>query len=114
MIRDFTGLAKCLIAGRRSRHRSAGDSRAHPDKDLRLSELRHQGRAWCGIGQAVITKKSMLYHFTNEGGIDGTTRLLKNICGLCYLKRCREEFKNAPKDVAELSALYNTFGNVTA
>lgn len=54
----------------------------------------------------VITPASLEYNFTNEGGIDGTTRLLKNICGLWLLERCRAEFTDAPVDIAELSALW--------
>lgn len=32
--------------------------------------------------------------------------MLKNICGLWLFERCRAEFKDAPKDVAALAALY--------
>ncbi len=53
----------------------------------------------------IITEESRRYNFTNEGGIDGTTRFLKNICGLWLFERCRDEFVDAPQDVAELSAL---------
>lgn len=48
----------------------------------------------------------MRYNFTNEGGIDGSTRFLKNICGLWLLERCREEFTDAPENIAELAAIY--------
>ena len=32
--------------------------------------------------EAIINEESFKYNFTNEGGIEGTTRFLKNICGL--------------------------------
>ncbi len=51
---------------------------------------------------AIITEKSFGYNFTNEGGIEGTTRFLKNICGLWLLERCRKEWTDAPKDVAQI------------
>ena len=54
----------------------------------------------------IITEKSLEYNFTNEGGVDGTIRVLKNITGLWLFERCREEFKDAPKDIAALAALY--------
>ena len=56
----------------------------------------------------IITKQSFAENFTNEGGIDGTIRFLKNICGLWLFERCRAEFADAPKDVAELVALAGT------
>ena len=52
--------------------------------------------------------ESFRYNFTNEGGIEGTTRFLKNICGLWIFEQCRKEFKNAPDGVAELVALCDT------
>lgn len=54
----------------------------------------------------VINENSFRLNFTNEGGLDGTTRFLKNICGLWLFERCREEFPDTVcKDVAALSAL---------
>lgn len=55
--------------------------------------------------QPIITSESFRQNFTNEGGLDGTTRFLKNICGLWLFERCREEFTDAPADVAALAAL---------
>ena len=56
----------------------------------------------------IITKQSFAENFTNEGGVDGTIRFLKNICGLWLFERCRAEFTDASKDVAELVALAGT------
>ena len=58
--------------------------------------------------KAIINEKSRQYNFTNEGGIDGTTRFLKNICGLWLFERCRAEWtaQDAPvDDIKALSAL---------
>lgn len=41
----------------------------------------------------VINEESARQNFTNEGGIDGTTRLLKNITGMWILEQCRKEWK---------------------
>ena len=49
---------------------------------------------------AVITPRSYELNFTNEGGIEGTTRFLKNICGMWLYERCRKEW---PDDVRQLS-----------
>lgn len=37
----------------------------------------------------VLTERCMQLNFTNEGGVGGTTRLLKNISGLWLLQECR-------------------------
>ena len=40
----------------------------------------------------VITTESYSLNFTNEGGVNGTTRLLKNITGMWILEQCRREW----------------------
>lgn len=55
--------------------------------------------------EAIITDESFRQNFTNEGGIEGTTRFLKNICGLWLFEQSRKEFKDAPESVGELVAL---------
>lgn len=52
---------------------------------------------------AIISKESFECNFTNEGGIEGTTRFLKNICGMWLLERCRKEWTDAPADVAQVN-----------
>ena len=49
--------------------------------------------------------RSFRLNYTNEGGVDGTIRFLKNICGLWLLEGCRKEWKDVPADVNELNAL---------
>ena len=41
---------------------------------------------------AIINDRSYELNFTNEGGIEGTTRFLKNICGMWLYERCRKEW----------------------
>ncbi len=38
----------------------------------------------------IINEESARLNFTNEGGIDGTTRFLKNITGMWILEQCRK------------------------
>ena len=40
----------------------------------------------------MITDQALRLNFTNEGGVGGTTRLLKNVMGLWMLQRCRRSF----------------------
>ncbi len=53
---------------------------------------------------AIINNVSYERNFTNEGGIEGTTRFLKNICGMWIYERCRKEWTDAPKSHPELQA----------
>ena len=55
--------------------------------------------------KAIISDDSFRENFTNEGGIEGTTRFLKNICGLWLFEQSRKEFKDVPDSVEELVAL---------
>jgi rhamnulokinase len=41
------------------------------------------------VDAPVITSESLRLNFTNEGGVHGTTRLLKNVMGLWMLQGCR-------------------------
>jgi rhamnulokinase len=42
--------------------------------------------------QPVINEETYSLNFTNEGGADGTIRLLKNICGMWLIERCKKEW----------------------
>lgn len=55
------------------------------------------------VKDAIISEKSFEYNFTNEGGVEGTTRFLKNICGMWLLERCRKEWTDAPADVNQIN-----------
>jgi rhamnulokinase len=47
----------------------------------------------------VMTAKARDLNFTNEGGVAGTTRLLKNIGGLWLLQACRRSWARDGRDV---------------
>lgn len=48
--------------------------------------------------QPIINEESYRLNFTNEGGVDGTTRFLKNICGMWLLEQCRKEWARDGKE----------------
>ncbi|MGB7160863.1 MAG: rhamnulokinase family protein [Tepidisphaeraceae bacterium] len=64
-----------------------------------------RGGDWCYISsgtwslmgvelpEPVINEKSLRYNYTNEGGVGGTIRFLKNIMGLWLVQECRRHFK---------------------
>jgi rhamnulokinase len=69
------------------------------------------------VDQPVITAQSLAYNFTNEGGVCGTFRLLKNIMGLWLVQECRREWARAGKAygydaLAQMAAAAPPFGPI--
>jgi len=52
---------------------------------------------WSLVGletdKPIITKEALAANVTNEGGVYGTNRLLKNVMGLWVLQQCRQEWQ---------------------
>jgi len=51
------------------------------------------------LREPIITARALELNFTNEGGVCGTTRLLKNIGGLWLLQSCRLHWKSQGQDL---------------
>lgn len=105
-VQEFTGLGPVeviAVAG----HDTGSAVAAVPAEDERYAYLSCGTWSLLGIEtpHAIIDEESFRHNFTNEGGIEGTTRFLKNICGLWIFEQCRPELKDAPEGVAELVAL---------
>lgn len=63
----------------------------------------------------LITEETYAMNFTNEGGVEGTTRFLKNICGMWILEQCRKEWERAGKaysypEIVEMAVSARPFG----
>ncbi len=58
------------------------------------------------VDAPVINAETEALNFTNEGGVEGTIRLLKNICGMWLLERCRPAWGETtyPELIAEANA----------
>jgi rhamnulokinase len=50
--------------------------------------------------KAIINDKSFTHQFTNEGGVEGTIRLLKNITGLWFVQECRRQWQKQGHDLS--------------
>ncbi len=46
------------------------------------------------VKDPIINEKSYELNLTNEGGVEGTTRFLKNITGMWLLEQCRKEWEH--------------------
>jgi rhamnulokinase len=52
------------------------------------------------VAAPVITAETLRANFTNEGGVAGTTRLLKNIMGLWLVQECRRTWARGGRDLS--------------
>ena len=52
------------------------------------------------IPAPVINDQTFQFQFTNEGGVEGTIRLLKNIMGLWLVQECRRHWQSAGQDLS--------------
>ncbi|MBP9901911.1 MAG: rhamnulokinase [Verrucomicrobia bacterium] len=59
------------------------------------------------VQKAALSPRALALNMTNEGGIDGTYRLLKNIMGLWLVQQCKRSFDAAGRkyNYAQLAAL---------
>lgn len=104
-VQKMTGLGAVpviAVAG----HDTGSAVAAVPAKDEKFAYLSSGTWSLMGIESknAIINDLSYERNFTNEGGIEGTTRFLKNICGMWLYERCRKEWTDAPASHPELIA----------
>jgi rhamnulokinase len=52
------------------------------------------------VPRPIIDATTLRYNFTNEGGVAGTTRLLKNIMGLWLVQECRRTWARAGRELS--------------
>jgi sugar (pentulose or hexulose) kinase len=67
------------------------------------------------VPSPVISPASLQYNFTNEGGVNGTFRLLKNILGMWLVQACQEAWAlegaaYSPAQLVEMAAAVPAFG----
>ena len=89
-VQRLTGLGPVpviAVAG----HDTGSAVAAVPARDENFAYLSSGTWSLMGIEtrDAIISDLSYERNFTNEGGINGTTRFLKNICGMWLYERCR-------------------------
>ena len=101
----FDGIPVVAVAG----HDTASAIAAVPAADEKFAYLSSGTWSLMGIEAPapIINKESARLNFTNEGGIEGTTRFLKNITGMWLLEQCRKVWKEEGKDYsyAELESM---------
>lgn len=75
-------------------HDTASAVLATPAKNENFAYL--SSGTWSLMGvesiEPVVNDEAFLLNFTNEGGADGSIRLLKNICGMWLIEQCKKEW----------------------
>lgn len=90
-------------------HDTASAVAAVPGLDERSAYI--SSGTWSLVGvevdAPVVNERALELNFTNEGGVAGTTRLLKNVTGLWLLQECRRRWRREGRDYSweELLAL---------
>ncbi|MBR1514309.1 MAG: rhamnulokinase [Bacteroidales bacterium] len=81
-------------------HDTASAIVAVPAKDEHFAYLSSGTWSLMGIevNAPIINEQSARLNFTNEGGIEGTTRFLKNITGMWLVEQCRKKWQAQGKD----------------
>lgn len=92
-VQRLTGLGAVEVVAVAS-HDTGSAVATVPAEDMSMAYL--SSGTWSLMGvvspDPVITERSQQLNFTNEGGVGGTIRVLKNICGMWLLERCRAEW----------------------
>lgn len=92
-VQSLTGLSNVpviAVAG----HDTASAVVAIPAQSTNFAYLSSGTWSLMGIesSKPVISTESEKLNFTNEGGVNNTIRVLKNICGMWILEQCRTEW----------------------
>ena len=93
-VQRLTGLGAVPVVAVAS-HDTGSAVAAVPMEDEKSAYLSSGTWSLMGIEsqEPIISEESFAMNFTNEGGIEGTIRVLKNICGMWLLERCRAEWE---------------------
>lgn len=94
-VMDEVGLHQAAPVVATGSHDTANAVAAVPDLDANSVYI--SSGTWSLMGvevpQPIINDLSLEFDFTNEGGVEGTTRLLKNVAGLWLLQESRRQWQ---------------------
>ncbi len=89
LLTDQEDISVIAVAG----HDTASAVLAVPAESTHFAYLSSGTWSLMGIesDEPVINEATYALNFTNEGGADGSIRLLKNICGMWLIEQCKKE-----------------------
>ncbi|MCP4171657.1 MAG: rhamnulokinase [Fuerstiella sp.] len=102
-VAEFTGLGKLNVVTPATHDTGAAVAAVPTRRTGRADWAYISSGTWSLMGvevqDAVLTEQALQRNVTNEGGIDGSYRLLKNIMGLWLVQRCKVAFAQRGKDI---------------
>ena len=106
---DLGAVPVIAVAG----HDTASAVIATPAENEKFAYLSSGTWSLMGIEskEPVVNQETYSLNFTNEGGADGSIRLLKNICGMWLIEQCKKEWakdKSVSYDDIVLAATQST------
>ncbi len=107
-VADDVGLKRIDVVAPATHDTAAAVAAVPTDKTGSAQWAYISSGTWSLIGievdRPVLTDRALQFNVTNEGGIDGTYRLLKNVMGLWLVQQCRRSFERNGKllDYAQL------------
>lgn len=98
-ISDETGMPRVAVIAVAS-HDTGSAIAAIPAEDEDFAYISSGTWSLMGIESKipVISRESLRFNFTNEGGVEGTFRVLKNIMGLWLIQECRRSWADTGAD----------------
>jgi rhamnulokinase len=118
---DSTGLGKLTVTAPAT-HDTASAVAAVPVRESGRPNWAYiSSGTWSLIGvesaDAALSEKALRYNITNEGGVDGTYRILKNVMGLWLVQELRRSFERSGKafdygDLTRLASEAKPFGSL--
>lgn len=100
-VRDAVGLRHDTPIIASATHDTASAVAAVPGLDERSAYI--SSGTWSLVGveleQPVLDQRARRLNFTNEGGVAGTVRFLKNVGGLWLLQECQRQWRRAGQDL---------------
>jgi rhamnulokinase len=96
-VRDRVGLKESVQVIATATHDTACAVAATPGLDERSAYISSGTWSLVGIeiGEPVLSEQARVLNFTNEGGVGGTIRFLRNVAGLWLLQECHRQWERA-------------------
>jgi rhamnulokinase len=101
-VAQSTGLGRIDVVAPPTHDTGAAVAAVPTDRTGKANWAYISSGTWSLIGvevqEAILTDEALRQNVTNEGGIDGTYRLLKNVMGLWLVQQCRRSFERSGND----------------
>lgn len=101
-LRDELGLRQAVPVIASASHDTASAVAAIPGLDARSAYI--SSGTWSLVGmeiaQPILSEQAHALNFTNEGGVGGTIRFLKNVGGLWLLQECQRIWRQAGQELS--------------